>query len=104
MQSTRLTWTNARAQQAILALAATGHGVYCERAVAFVISAITNNSLSWPTLLNLFDLVVAVERNLFKKSWALNALVNFCVANGDGFTVQHQLLNKILGNLIEKYY
>ncbi|AAD10304.1 unknown [Choristoneura fumiferana multiple nucleopolyhedrovirus] len=104
MQSARLNWTNALAQQTVSMVADAGHHLYCERAIAFAISAMTGDKVKWPTLLNLFDLVVTVERNMFKKSLVLNGLVNFCICNGDGFTVQHQLLNRVLEVLIEKYY
>ncbi|AGR57171.1 hypothetical protein [Choristoneura rosaceana nucleopolyhedrovirus] len=104
MQFARLNQTNARAQQTVSMVAASGHALYCDRAIAFIISVMTGDKVNWPTLLNFFDLVVAFERNVFKKSLVLNGLVNFCIANGDGFTVQHQLLNQMLEVLMEKYY
>lgn len=104
MQSARLNWTNARAQQAVSMFTSAGHGFYCNQAIAFAISAMTGNKMSLPALLYLFDWIVTVERSVYNKSMALNGLVNFCIANGDGVTAQHQLLNRVLGILMEKYY
>ncbi|QDL57073.1 hypothetical protein QKQ66_gp138 [Dione juno nucleopolyhedrovirus] len=105
MQSTtRLNGTSARAKQTVCALATAGHGVYCQRAIALALSALTGNRISWHALLGLFDMIVAVERNVYGKSLVLNGLVNFCIAHGDGHSAQHQLFNRVLGTLIEKYY
>ncbi|AAQ91753.1 unknown [Choristoneura fumiferana DEF multiple nucleopolyhedrovirus] len=104
MQRTRVDWTTARAQQAVSRFAMASHDVYCERAIAFAITTVTGNRVAWPTLLHLFDFIVTLERNVFNKSLVLNGLVNFCIVHGDGYTVQHQLLNRVLEVLIKKYY
>ncbi|AAK85580.1 hypothetical protein [Epiphyas postvittana nucleopolyhedrovirus] len=101
---TRPSWTNARAQQTVLRLVTSNHNVYCERAIAFVTSVLLKNRFNHVTLLNLLDTIINLERDMFKKSLVLNGLVNFCIAHGDGVTMQHQLLNRVLGTLLEKYY
>lgn len=104
MQYARLNCTNAHTQQIVSTFVASGHEIYSKRIIAFAISAIIDNKVSWPMLINLFDLIITTERNVFKKSLVLNGIVNFCIANGDGFTLRHHLCNQMLGVLIEKYY
>ncbi|ABF50359.1 unknown [Antheraea pernyi nucleopolyhedrovirus] len=97
--NTRPDRATARAQQTL-----GSHGLFYQHAIAFATAALTGDRLSWPALLSAFDTIVALERSVFNRSLVLNGLINFCIANGDGVTVQHQLLNQMLGVLLDKYY
>lgn len=102
--NTRPEWANVRSQLTYAVFNTVNHNLFYNRAIAFAISSLTGGRISLHTLLDVFDTIIAFERNIFNRSLVLNALVNFCILHGDGDAVQHQLLNRILGVLLIKYY
>lgn len=96
--------TNVRSQLTHAIFNAVNHNLFYHRAITFATSSLTGGRISLHTLLDVFDTIISFERNIFNRSLVLNALVNFCILHGDGDAVQHQLLNRILGALLIKYY
>ncbi|UZE89799.1 hypothetical protein [Parapoynx stagnalis nucleopolyhedrovirus] len=61
-----------------------------------------NNTVT--SLCMMIDVLVQFERNMFGKSLLLNGLMNFLLINSDGNTIQHILLQNLLGLMLTKYY
>jgi hypothetical protein len=61
-----------------------------------------NNTIT--SLCMMIDVLVQFERNMFGKSLILNGIMNFLLVNSDGNTIQHVILQNILGQMLTKYY
>ncbi|AGA16174.1 hypothetical protein [Thysanoplusia orichalcea nucleopolyhedrovirus] len=102
--ATRLHKFDARAKQTFASIFFANHDKFYEYAIAFVNTSVFKNNLSLINVCNVMDLLINFERNMFGKSLLLNGLVNFCITNSDGATVQHKMLTSVLSFLLSKYY
>ncbi|ABL75963.1 Mv-ORF11 peptide [Maruca vitrata nucleopolyhedrovirus] len=103
--ATRLYRSNAHTKQTLATLFANcNHNKFYEYTISFVSTLLFKNNLNLMGACNLINSLICFELNMFGKSLLLNGLVNFCIVNSDGITIQHKMLTNVLSFLLEKYY
>jgi hypothetical protein len=80
------------------------YNIFYKLAYKFAHANLLCENYTFSSLCTIIDALVNFERVMFGKSLLLNGLMNFLLLNSDGSTLQHILLQNILGQLLNKYY
>ena len=97
----QFTWANAQMQRYNFLLPLTNYEMFYNLANKVLHNSLFSNSLN---VCAIVDTLINIERRVFHKSFLLNGLVNFLIANSDGHTVQHLMFTALLSTLLNKYY
>jgi hypothetical protein len=94
-------WAEAQMRRYNLFVPLTNHRMFYTLADKLMRNSLVSNGAN---VCAIVDTLIGIERCVFNKSFLLNGIMNFLIANSDGETVQHKMFTTLLSTLLNKYY